>query len=115
MSAESHGSYKSYITGFAFSVILTIIPFTVVLGEFDISLVWALTAIFATGAIQMLVHVYYFLHVDFKQEEGWVAMSLIFTAGLLIIILVGSIWVMTHLHENMMPGHQQIEQVLGSQ
>ncbi|MEM9880000.1 MAG: cytochrome o ubiquinol oxidase subunit IV, partial [Pseudomonadota bacterium] len=62
-------------------------------------------------AVQMLVHVHYFLHVSLKVDEGWQVMSLAFTAILLIIILAGSIWVMFHLHENMMPAHEQIERV----
>ena len=39
------------------------------------------------------------------------AMSLIFTAILLVIVLSGSIWVMFHLEQNMMPAHEQIERV----
>lgn len=114
MSAETHsahGSYKSYITGFVLSVILTVVPFWIVLGDVQINLAWALTIIFGLGAVQIMVHVYYFLHVTVQAEEGWQAMSLLFTGVLLVIVLVGSIWVMTHLHENMMPAHDQIERV----
>ena len=113
MSADSqnHGSYQSYIVGFVLSVALTVVPFWVVLGEVQISLFWALMIIFGLGAIQIMVHVYYFLHVTVQAEEGWQAMSLLFTAILLVIILAGSIWVMFHLHENMMPAHEQIERI----
>jgi len=38
-------------------------------------------------------------------------MSLLFTAIVLVIILAGSIWVMFHLHENMMPAHDTIQRV----
>lgn len=108
---EAHGSYRSYIIGFVASVVLTAIPFWVVMSEVDIPLAWALFIIFGLGAIQILVHVYYFLHVTVSAEEGWQAMSMLFTAILLVIILAGSIWVMLHLHENMMPAHEQIERV----
>ena len=105
------GSYKSYLTGFALSVILTVIPFAVVMTGAVDSLALALGIIFIFGAAQILVHVYYFLHVTIKAEQGWQAMSLVFTAVLLVIVLAGSIWVMFHLHENMMPAHEQIERV----
>ncbi|MEM9239564.1 MAG: cytochrome o ubiquinol oxidase subunit IV [Pseudomonadota bacterium] len=108
---EAHGSYRSYITGFLLSVVLTAVPFWIVLGEVEISLPWALLVIFGLGAVQIMVHVFYFLHVTVKAEAGWQAMSLLFTAILLVIILAGSIWVMFHLHENMMPAHEQIERV----
>ncbi len=113
MSADNtaHGSYRSYIIGFVLSVILTAIPFYVVMAEVDISLAWALFIIFGLGAVQIMVHVFYFLHVTVAAEEGWLAMSLLFTVIILVIILAGSIWVMFHLHENMMPAHDQIERV----
>lgn len=108
---ESHGSYRSYIIGFLLSVVLTAIPFWVVLGEPDISLGWALAIIFVLGAAQIMVHIHYFLHVTVKAEGGWQAMSLIFSVMLLVIVLSGSLWIMFHLDENMMPAHEQIERV----
>jgi len=108
---DSHGSYKSYIIGFVLSVSLTVVPFWIVMADVEVSLSIALLIIFGLGAIQILVHVHYFLHVTVGAEDGWQAMSLVFTAILLVIILAGSIWVMVHLHENMMPAHEQIERV----
>ena len=114
MSADnhsSHGSYRSYLIGFALSVVLTIIPFWVVLGEVEISTAAAIAIIFGLGAVQIMVHVHYFLHVTIKAESGWQVMSMAFTAILLVIVLSGSVWVMTHLDENMMPAHKQIDRV----
>lgn len=109
--SDTHGSYRSYLIGFVLSVILTIIPFLVVMEELTDNKAWAIFIIFGLGAIQILVHVFYFLHVTVKAEDGWQLMSLIFTGIVLVIILAGSIWVMFHLHENMMPAHEQIERV----
>ena len=103
--SSSHGSYKSYITGFLLSVILTVIPFWVVMSDTPMHLGAALTIIFVLGTGQILVHIYYFLHVDLRAEQGWQAMSLIFTGIILFVVLAGSIWVMYHLHTNMMPPH----------
>ncbi|MEM6739944.1 MAG: cytochrome o ubiquinol oxidase subunit IV [Pseudomonadota bacterium] len=108
---DSQGSYRAYVIGFALSVVLTVVPFWVVLAEVEIGLALALAVIFGLGAIQILVHVHYFLHVTISAEQGWQAMSLAFTAILLVICLAGSIWVMFHLEENMMPDHEQIERV----
>ncbi|MEM6303895.1 MAG: cytochrome o ubiquinol oxidase subunit IV [Pseudomonadota bacterium] len=108
---HAHGSYRSYIIGFLLSVVLTVVPFWVVMGDVQVSLPWALVIIFSLGALQIMVHVFYFLHVTVQAEEGWQAMSLLFTAVLLVIILAGSIWVMLHLNENMMPDHDVIERV----
>ncbi|MEM8877889.1 MAG: cytochrome o ubiquinol oxidase subunit IV [Pseudomonadota bacterium] len=106
-----HATYRAYLTGFALSVVLTIIPFWMVLGQPTDNVYIALTVIFSLGAAQIMVHVYYFLHVNLKAEQGWQAMSLGFTFMLVVIVLAGSIWVMFHLNENMMPAHEQIERV----
>ena len=107
----THGSYRSYLIGFLLSVVLTVIPFWMVMGEVTDNTLLALTVIFGMGTAQILVHVHYFLHVTVRAEQGWQAMSLVFTAIILVIVLAGSIWVMFHLHENMMPAHEQIERV----
>ena len=109
---ESHGSLKSYFIGFVLSVVLTVPPFWIVMsGALDDSVNWAIAIIFLMGAAQIMVHVYNFLHVTTQAEEGWQALSLGFTAILVIIVLAGSIWVMFHLEENMMPAHELIERV----
>ena len=110
-SHDSHGSYRSYVIGFVLSVLLTAVPFWVVLGDFDVNVGLALAIIFGLGAIQIVVHVVYFLHVTVRAEDGWQFMSMLFTAMLVVICMVGSVWVMLHLHENMMPAHEQIERV----
>lgn len=98
-----HGSVKSYVTGFVLSVILTVIPFWLVMGNvLDNSLVTTLV-ILALGGVQMVVHVVYFLHMSTKSEGGWTFMALIFTITLVVIMLSGSVWVMYHMNHNMMP------------
>ena len=92
-------------------LILTIIPFWLVMDEVLANPLWTVSIVFALGAIQMCVHIYYFLHVTAKAEEGWLAMSLTFTVILVVIVMAGSIWVMFHLHENMMPAHEVINRL----
>lgn len=102
-SEGGHGTFQSYMTGFVLSVILTVIPFWLVMGNvLDNSLVTTLV-ILALGGVQMVVHVIYFLHMSTKSEGGWTFMALIFTITLVVIMLASSVWVMYHLNHNMMP------------
>ena len=99
----AHGSLKGYVTGFVLSVVLTAIPFWLVLGKvFDRP---GATAAILLGfaAVQIVVHMVYFLHMNAKSEGGWTRLALIFTLVLVVIALSGSLWVMYHLNENMMP------------
>lgn len=103
-----HGSLKSYAIGFVLSVILTAIPFWLVMGKvFDKSNVTAFV-ILGFAAVQIVVHMVYFLHMNTRSEGGWSILALIFTVVLVVIVLSGSIWVMYHLNHNMMPSMNHV-------
>ena len=61
----------------------------------------------ALAAVQIVVHMIYFLHMNSKSEGGWTILALIFTIMVVVIMLAGSLWVMYHLNHNMMPGMSQ--------
>ena len=98
-----HSTVKGYAIGFVLSVILTVIPFWLVMGKvFDSSSTTAFV-ILGFAAVQIVVHMIYFLHMNTKVEGGWSMLALIFTLVLVVITLAGSLWVMYHLNHNMMP------------
>lgn len=100
----SHGSFKSYMTGFILAVVLTAIPFWLVMGkEIDKSSTAGLVLL-GFAAVQIVVHMVYFLHMNSKSEGGWSMLALLFTGMVVMIMLSGSLWVMYHLNHNMMPG-----------
>jgi len=103
----AHGTLKSYVIGFVLSVILTAIPFWLVMGGVIKDSTTTAFVILAIGAVQIVVHMVYFLHMNTKSEGGWNMLALIFTGVLLVILLAGSLWVMFHLNHNMMPGMMQ--------
>jgi len=99
----NHGTMKEYAIGFVLSVILTAIPFWLVMAKvFDKSSTTAFV-ILGFAAVQVVVHMIYFLHMNGKNEGGWTLLSTLFTLILLIIVMAGSIWVMYHMNINMMP------------
>ena len=104
-AGDGHGSLRSYLIGFGLSVVLTAIPFWLVMsGVLDSRRATALT-IMVFAAAQIVVHMIYFLHMSARSENGWTMMALIFTLVIVGITLSGSLWVMYHLNVNMMPGH----------
>ncbi|CAN7740388.1 cytochrome o ubiquinol oxidase subunit IV [Neorhizobium sp. LjRoot104] len=100
---SGQSSLNSYLKGFVLSLILTAIPFWLVMGNVIESKTVTIAAIMILGGIQMVVHMIYFLHMNSRSEGGWTMMALIFTIVILVIVLVGSLWVMYHLNTNMMP------------
>ena len=104
-AGHAHGSLRSYLIGFGLSVVLTAIPFWLVMsGVLDSRQATALT-IMVFAAAQIVVHMIFFLHMSARSENGWTMMALIFTLVIVVIALSGSLWVMYHLNVNMMPGH----------
>jgi len=98
-----HGSLRSYLIGFGLSVILTAIPFWLVMAGVIENKQATAFIIMGFAVVQIIVHMIYFLHMNAKSEEGWTLVALVFTIILVVITLAGSLWVMYHLNTNMMP------------
>jgi cytochrome o ubiquinol oxidase operon protein cyoD len=98
-----HATFKGYLVGFLLSVVLTAIPFWLVMAKVLPSPRVTAFVILGFAAVQMIVHMIYFLHMNAKVEGGWSMLALVFTVALLVIMMSGSIWVMFHLNSNMMP------------
>ena len=97
------GSFGGYMTGFVLSVILTAVPFWLVMsGTIPDKTITALL-VMGFAVVQIVVHMVFFLHMSPKSEGGWTMMALIFTLVVVAITLIGSLWVMYHLNTNMMP------------
>lgn len=100
-AGASHGSTKQYTIGFILSVILTVIPFGMVMaGGFGRGIVMAVIAI--TAVAQVLVQLVYFLHMNSSSEQRWNVIAFIYTVLCIAVLLVGSVWIMNYLHYNMM-------------
>ena len=101
---HDHGSFKTYMIGFLLSVVLTAIPFWLVMTEALAPQTTGLV-ITAFAVVQIIVHMIFFLHMNHKSEGGWNMLALIFTIVVVVIAVAGSVWVMYHLNVNMMPTH----------
>ena len=100
-----HFTRRGYVIGFLLSVILTAIPFWLVMtGALQDAQATTLIVV-GLAVVQIVVHTVFFLHVNTRAEGGWTLMAYVFTAVIVLIVLAGSLWIMYHLNTNMMPGH----------
>lgn len=100
-TGADRGSLKTYLTGFALALILTAIPFALVMSG-GFSFKTALAGILCAGIAQILVHLHYFLHLGMASEARWNVLAMIFTVLIMILFVGGSIWIMTDLNFRMM-------------
>ena len=90
--------------GFLLAVILTLIPFGLVMtGAFEDTTTVALI-IMGLGVVQIIVHMVYFLQLNSRAEGSWTLPALIVTVLLVAILLVGTLWGMPPLDGNVVPG-----------
>ena len=102
-SGAPHGTFRDYMTGFVLAVILTAIPFFLLMARPIESPGYTAAIVLVCAFAQILVHMVFFLHMTPKAEDGWLLLSTIFTIVFLVVTLAGSIWVVFHLNRNMMP------------
>lgn len=100
----AHGSVKEYLRGLLLSIVLTAIPFGIVMsGSAGETLSMAVILICAVA--QVMVQLVFFLHMNGSSEQLWNTSSAVFVIILVAILIVGSIWIMQHLNHNMLMGH----------
>ena len=93
---------RIYTIGLALAVILTATSFWVA----NTSLLWApgIPLGLAVLAIaQMGVHLVFFLHITTGPDNTNNVLALAFGVLIVFLVVVGSLWIMTNLNDNMMP------------
>lgn len=103
-----HVSMKSYVIGFGLSLILTILAFGVVKLSTDyginvVSFDLILPFIVFLAFIQLAVQLIFFLHLLKEKNPRWGMVFFVSTFSLIILIVVGSAWILNNLNYNMMP------------
>ena len=101
--AAGHGTLKDYLIGFGLSVVLTAVPFWLVMDHVITDSRTCALVVMGIGFLQIIVHMVYFLHMNTKSEGGWTMLALIFTVVMVVITLAGSVWIMYHENSNMLP------------
>lgn len=103
----SEKSVQPYIAGFALSVALTIGAFMLVWAYqasdgqmYSRSLLLGFLAVLAIA--QLLVQARFFLHVSRERKQRLNLVAALFTAMVVLTIVVGSIWIMQNLNYTMM-------------
>ncbi|MBB2204518.1 cytochrome o ubiquinol oxidase subunit IV [Gluconacetobacter takamatsuzukensis] len=100
-SGASHGSVGSYLTGFVISVLLTVAAFGIVMAH-SFSPSGTIAAIAILAAVQIVVHLVFFLHMNTSSEQRWNVMAFVFTVLTVFILIVGTLFIMHDTSINMM-------------
>lgn len=116
----SGGSRLNYVIGFVLSLGLTLTAFWLVHKhvanhhEFP-SDRFMVVAIMALAVTQLVVQLIYFLHLDSESKPRWNLGALLFMLMVLLIIVIGSLWIMSNLDYRMLGSPSQVNQYIQSQ
>src|SRR5262249_52933010 len=105
-------SLPKYITGFVLSVVLTMAAYLLVTrSSFShAAVIWIISGL---AVVQFLVQMVFFLHIGDERRPRWKLGVLCFMLGIILILVLGSIWIMNNLDYRMTP--QQMNEYLKSQ
>jgi cytochrome o ubiquinol oxidase operon protein cyoD len=99
----AEATLRSYLTGFVLAVVLTLIPFALVVASGALPHAVILSGIALAAVAQVLVHLHYFLHLNASAGARWNLLAVLFTALILVILGGGTVWIMVNLHQQMIP------------
>lgn len=103
---ESAGHWiRNANLGLAFSIVLTVAAFMLA-GSHVIYGPSIPVALVVLAIAQMGVHLVFFLHVTTGPDNTNNVLALAFGILVVFLVVVGSIWIMNHLNQNMMPMQQ---------
>jgi cytochrome o ubiquinol oxidase subunit IV len=110
--AEGEGiSFASYATGFLLSILLTVAAYLVVVG-FPQSPQAVIITIACLGIVQAVVQLHFFLHLGKSSRPRWNILVFAFMVILLIVIVLGSLWIMFALNDRVMPTAREMEEYM---
>lgn len=100
--ADWEGHLRGYLIGLALAVGLTAASFAVRAS----GVVWAPAipvALIVLGVAQMGIHLVFFLHITTSPDNTNNTMALAFGVLIVILLVGGSVWIMSHLNHALMP------------
>jgi cytochrome o ubiquinol oxidase operon protein cyoD len=92
---------KKYSIGFIASLFITLIAYNMVVGQLMTGL-GLMVALGILALIQMIIQLVFFLHLDEESGPRYKLAAFGFMTGILVLVVVGSLWIMHHLNYNMM-------------
>lgn len=100
--AGGHGTWHGYLIGYMSATLLTGAAFALARNDW-ITSASIVAAVSVLAIAQMLVHLIFFLHINTAPEQRTNILAFATTMLIILIVVVGSIWIMSHLRHNMMP------------
>lgn len=111
---RSNMSVTPYIVGFGLAVLLTLVAYELTVNH-RLSGGLLIGLIMGLAAVQLVVQLVFFLHLGREKGSRWNVASFLFMLLILLIVVVGSLWIMYSLNYNMHMTPQQMDDFMRQQ
>ncbi|PWY55893.1 cytochrome o ubiquinol oxidase subunit IV [Legionella qingyii] len=99
-TGASYGTYQSYTIGFVASLLLTLFSFYLVASSaLPPKILYIAVGVLAI--IQLFVQLVFFLHLNTNSKTSWNLLSFLFTLVVVLVLVIGTMWIMYNLYEKM--------------
>lgn len=100
--AKTQENFITYVVGFSVSILLTLASYFIVTQHLlqEEAIAWTLMGL---GSLQAILQLVFFLHLGSESKPRWNLIIFTFMLFVLVIIVVGSLWIMSNLNSRMMP------------
>jgi cytochrome o ubiquinol oxidase operon protein cyoD len=102
---DAASGLRSYVLGLVLSVVLSAVSFYIARS----TLVWAPSIPIALSVLalaQIGVHLAFFLHITSGKDSINNVLALAFGILIVVLLVLGSLWIMSNLNQNMLPMEQ---------
>ena len=102
---------RSYIIGGILSLGITVLVYFAVTGHWAQASLIAAAAL-AAAALQFLVQARFFLHLTKRDSAPMMRQSMFFMGIMLLVIVIGSLWIMMNVNYNMGMTPEQMQEYM---
>lgn len=100
-----------YVIGFLLAVILTLVAYFMTINHVLTGMT-LVTILMILAAVQLMVQLVFFLHLGRDKSARWNIASFYFMMMVLVIVVLGSLWIMHNLNYNMMMTPEQMNEFM---
>lgn len=92
--------YLRYAVGYIGAMVIVYLMYFAVTQEW-LGRVGLAVLLLVAASLQLLIQLAVFLHVGVENKPRWTMWSIIYTVAMMLVLVVGSIWVMANMNYNM--------------
>lgn len=105
MIDSHHGwnvSFKPLVLGYVLSLSLALAAYRIV-SHYHLKVNVLMPTIIAIGTVSALLQMIFYFHIGLESKPRWNLMMFLFMVFVTIVLVGGSLWIMTNINYNLMP------------